>query len=216
LLTGTILGVYFAQPRHDVALLINPTSGRGREIKIMKQDAVNAFGEGLGNSPPQHFIKIHDAYNIARKGFLKLQHYALWLAREGTAYVYNFEGSKEEISFSKAVKHFLGDLYEKLPQDIKAKIEENKIAVTVEFPSGPLTPVNPYYDPKQPEGPENQKFLKSVSNDDLERNNDERAMRIYWEEAVKEEKKSYFNLLIACLAGGGIFSVIYLFTGHLR
>jgi len=164
-IVGLLLGTWLSQPRKARVLKVSPESGRGEELEIESEDTINAYCNPIGNMPPQRFIKRHEALNIIRKGFLKIQTYALWLARQGTAYTYMF-GDKDEkhenpikVSLKQAVYNVFGkELYEKIPNDsktgyVKDKIENSSVGVFIEFPKAPLTP----------EG------LPSVSSDDVRR-----------------------------------------------
>jgi hypothetical protein len=165
ILLGILVGTWLSQPRKARVLKISPESGRGEELEIESEDTINAYCDPVGNSPPQRFIKRHQALNVMRKGFLKLQTYALWFARQGTAYTLSFEDKdvKREnpikVSLRDAVFNLFGkDLYEKIPNEpktgyVKDRIENSEVSVFIEFPKAPLTP----------EG------LPSISSDDVRR-----------------------------------------------
>jgi len=165
ILVGILIGTWLSQPRKARVLKISSESGRGEELEIESEDTVNAYCNAIGNSPPQRFIKRHDAINVMRKGFLKLQTYALWFARKGTAYTLKFgeEDAKNKnpikISLRDAIYNIFGkELYDKIPNEpktgyVKDRIESSEISVFVEFPKTALTPED----------------LPSISSDDTRR-----------------------------------------------
>lgn len=182
LIVGVILGTWLSQPRKPKVLQVSPESGRGTLFDIDSEDSVNAYCNPVGNTPPQRFIKRFEALNVIKRGPFKLQNFPMYFARKGTAYTTLITGEKqqpEKVSFREAVLNALGkDLYHKIPNDekhgfIKDSIEQSELSIMVEFPRNePLTPLNPNYDPniKDPQDPRSHKFMTSVSNDDIRRN----------------------------------------------
>ena len=162
LFVGIYVGVWLTHPRKNRILKIEPESGRGIDYEVESEDTVNAYCKSVANSPPQRFIKQHKALNIIRKGPFKLQNYALWLGRYGTAYTQMVNEKKEtvKVSLREAIRNIFGkELYERIPNDeqtgyIKDQIEKNEVGVTVELPA--TTQLTP-------EG------LKSLSPDDIRR-----------------------------------------------
>jgi hypothetical protein len=181
ILVGIIIGTWLSQPRKPRVIQIAPESGRGREYDVESEDNVNAYCHSIENEPPQRFIKRYQALNILRKGWFKLSNYALWFARQGTAYTYKIDESKQEVKITlrEAILNLFGpDLFERIPNDektgfIKDRIEKSSVGVTIEFPAGlPLTPKNPIYDPTVTDAndPRSQEYLPSISSDDIRRN----------------------------------------------
>jgi len=196
LVLGLILGNLSSQPRKNRVLKISPEAHRGVELEVKEEDAVNIYCNPVGKMPPQRFIKRLQPFNILRKGWLKLQNYALWMGRYGTAYVHQFDSNSVKVSFRQAVFNVFGEKYYKqIPQTIKNNIESGSVGVIVEFPNNPLTPKGKDGSP-----------LRSISEDDLNRDNDERAMRNLWESVDKERKRSVLNLIafLGCGIGVGI------------
>jgi len=164
ILFGVLLGTWLSQPRKPRVLKVQPESGRGEELEIEREDAVNVYCPAISNTPPQRFIKRHQALNIMRKSWLKLTTYPLWFGRYGTAYTQSFDKKDKnsdpvKITLREAIYNIFGkELYEKIPNDAKSdylkdRIESSSVGVEVEFPLNPLTP----------EG------LPSVSSDDIRR-----------------------------------------------
>lgn len=165
ILLGILIGSWLSQPRKARVLKISPESGRGEELEIESDDTINAYCNSIGNQPPQRFIKRFEAVNVMRKGFLKIQTYALWFARQGTAYTLKFGAGKTKtknpvkVSLRDAIFNIFGkDLYNKIPNEpktgyVKDKIERSEVSVFIEFPDAPLTPAG----------------LPSVSSDDVRR-----------------------------------------------
>lgn len=164
LLIGLLLGVYASQPRRNRVIQIAPESGRGIEYEVEKEDTINAYCNPVSNSPPQRFIKLHQAFNIVRHGFMKPQNYALWIGRQGTAYTQEIGDNPVKVPLRMAIYNLFGkDLYDHIPNNersgyIRDKIERSEVAVIVEFPQSNLTP-------KGADGKE----LPSLSSDDVRR-----------------------------------------------
>lgn len=159
---GIYVGVWLTHPRKNRVLQIELESGRAVDHEVHSEDTVNAYCNPVANNPPQRFVKCHKALNVIRKGPFRLQTYALWLARFGTAYTTMINEKKEEVNITlrEAILNLFGrELYDRIPNNektgwIKDKIETSEVGVTVELPaSNPLTP----------EG------LKSLSSDDVRR-----------------------------------------------
>jgi len=194
LLFGIIGGNLLSQPRKNRVLKVDPQSHRGVELEIQSEDSINVYCNPVGKMPPQKFIKLLEPFSIIRKGWLRLQNYALWIGRFGTAYVHKFDDSDVKVSFKQAVNNVFGNKYYKqIPQAIKNKIESGKLGVIVEFPKSPLTPKG-----------EDGKDLPSISESDINRDNDQRAMGNLWEEYNKERKRGYLNMIMFIGTGIGI------------
>lgn len=223
LIVGLFLGVYQSQPRRNMVIQISPDTGRGLEFSVKEEDTVNLNCSPVGSIPPQRFIKLLDAYNIVRKGFLKLQNYALWCGMTGTAYTYPFDTPNVKTSLEKTMKNIMGEEdYKKTPLALQKKIAEAKIGVTVEFPKGYSTPINPIYDAtiSDPKDPRSQKFLPAKSSDDLRRGDVDRLINIIARRLNELGKKtggeSVIKVLVYLGCGGGLFMLALLFTGHLK
>ena len=187
LLVGILLGTYLSQPRRNRVLKIAPESGRGVELEVKEEDAVNAYCDPVGNIPPQRFIKRLQAISVVRKGFLRLSNYALWFGRYGTAYTFRFGSDPIKISLKEAVMNIFGkELYDKIPETQKAQIEKNEVGVVVEFPNDPLTPAN----------------LPSLSEDDIARSTDDAALTILWKSLRSNLAKTQWMQVIFILGTG--------------
>lgn len=197
------MGYVVSQPRSNKVLKIAPESGRGIELNVNEEDTTNIYCKPVGNIPPQRFIKLYNAFTIVRKGWFKLQNYALWIARYGTAYVTGIKTGDIEVSFKEAVLNVFGQkLYDLIPQTQKDQIEDGTIGVTIRFPNEPLTPTNP----------ETGKSMPSISEDDINRDNDERAMRNLWDQYEKEKRGDAINTVafVGCgIAIGVILSLLF-------
>ena len=192
LLVGILVGNFVSQPSKNRVLKISPESGRGIELEVKDEDATNLHCDPVGNIPPQKFIKRLNAFTIIKKGWFKLKNYALWFGRYGTAYVQGFENSTVEVTLREAVLNIFGErLYQQIPVLQKKQIEDGKLGVIIEFPNNPLTP----------EG------LPSISEDDINRDNDERAMQNLWD-AYNEEKKHDAIQMIAYIGTGVAIGIV--------
>ena len=144
-IVGLMLGVYVSQPRKDQVIQFSPETGRGIQYDVQEQDEIRVRCKAVMNTPPQRFMKkpLQNAYNIVRKGVLfgKLQNYALWLGRVGTAYTFPMSNPKEATTLEHTLQTLLEpENYDKLSPIYKKRIEEAEIGVIVEFPQVPLTP----------------------------------------------------------------------------
>lgn len=191
LFLGIIIGNYVSQPRKNIVMKVSPESHRGVQLDIKDEDAVNVYCDPVGKIPPQRFIKRLSPFNIVRKGWLRLQNFSVWFGRYGTAYVHEFSDESVKVSLINTINNLFGKKYFKqIPKEVMRRIEDSKLGVMIEFPKNPLTPKG-----------EDGKPLRSISEDDLNRDNDERAMRNLWEEYDKEKKRSALNVLMAIGTG---------------
>lgn len=202
LLIGIVLGNYLSQPRKNLVMKLDPESHRGVQLEVNSEDTVNVYCKSVGDMPNQKFIKRLNPYNVMRKGWMKIQNFAIWFGRYGTAYVHQFDNKPVELTFQKAVHNVFGEKYYKqIPKDIKSRIEDGSIGVTIEFPNDPLTPVDA-------EGKE----LPSISEDDIKRDKDDKAMANLWDSYDKEKKRSALNMIafIGCgIAIGVVLSLLF-------
>lgn len=204
ILVGIYVGVWLTTPRKNRIIQIDPESGRGVEFEVQNEDTINAYCKPVGDTPPQRFIKLHKPYNITRKAIFKLQSYALWIGKVGTAYTQEVKSSPVKTELRKIVRHLFGPLYDKIPNDkktgfVKDKIEKSEVAVTVELPAGELTP----------EG------LISLSSDDIRRHDIDtfigqiaRGIRQAFKTAPGEVTKIVF-ILGSGIAIGIVLSLIF-------
>lgn len=187
LLVGILLGHIVSQPKKNRVIKVSPESGRGVELQVREEDSTNLYCDPVGSIPPQRFIKRLNAFTIIKKGWFKLQNYACWFARYGTAYVQGFSTDPIKISLKTAILNIFGEkLYKQIPLAQKTQIEKAELGVVIEFPNDPLTP----------EG------LSSISEDDLNRDADERAMRNMWEGFESEKRSDKIQMLF--ILGSGI------------
>lgn len=191
LFLGIIVGNYISQPRKNQVLKVDPNSHRGVQLDIKDEDSVNVYCDPVGKIPPQRFIKRLSPFNIVKKGWLRLQNFSVWFGRYGTAYVHKFDDESIKVSLINTISNLFGEKYFKqIPKEVINRIEESKLGVMIEFPKSPLTPTGKDGTP-----------LRSISEDDLNRDNDERAMRNLWEEYDKEKKRGYLNVIMTLGTG---------------
>lgn len=197
LFLGFILGNFFSQPRKARVLKVSPESFRGVELEVKAEDSVSVYCDSVGNIPPQKFIKRLNAYNIAKKGWFKLQNFALWFGRYGTAYVFHLGSDEEYVTLKEAVHNIFGKkLYNQIPKAQKDQIESGQLGVTISFPKEPLTPLDGKGEP-----------LPSISESDIRRDDDARAMGNLWDEMSKEQKKSMI-VQVAWMGSGIAIGII--------
>lgn len=165
-----LTGIYMSQPRKTQVNQFAPESGIGKEYEVSHEDAIYMECDPMGEEFPQHFIKTGQPYNMIRKTAFKLQNFALWLGRFGTAYTYNFDNPKIELSFEDSIiTLFSRDTYNKLSNELKKKIHDARIGVTIRFPNVSLTPDNPNFDATQAISDRNPKYMPLVNSDDVRR-----------------------------------------------
>lgn len=175
MVVGIVFGNYLSQPRKPRVIKIAPESGRGVEYEVDEENAANVYCKAVGKTPPQRFIKLYPAMNILRKGWFKLTQYPLWFGRFGTAYTYTLGSENLKTTLKATIENLFGADYAQIPQPVKNQIELGNIGVTIELPKGGLTP----------EG------LPSISEDDINRDNDERAMKNLWDSQKKAGKSQF-------------------------
>lgn len=198
-MTGIMIGVYVSQPRKNRIIKLSPETGRGIEYQVEKEDAVNLICKAVGDTPPLKFRKTTAAWNIIRKGVLnKLQHYALWLGQEGTAYTFPLNAPDIKITLRQTVENVFGlELYKQLSADIKNRIESASVGVTVEFPQQPLTPMG-----------KDGKSLPSVSEYDIQRDDDAKILHALATGIAKAKQGFSWNMLFAIGTGVAIGIII--------
>jgi len=141
LFTGIILGTYLSKPRQNRVLKLSPESGRGINFAVDSEDTVNLYCKPVGNIDPHRFVRLNAAYTIIQKGFMKINSYALWLGRQGTAYTFRLLDETVKLTLKQTVHSIFGDkYYNQIPKEMREQIEKGDIGVTVEFPKVPLTP----------------------------------------------------------------------------
>lgn len=198
LLVGVLMGNYVSQPSKNRVLKISPESGRGIELDVKSEDATNVYCSPVGNIPPQKFVKRVNAFTIVKKGWLRLQNYALWFGRYGTAYVQEIKNASVKITLQEAIMNIFGEsLYKQIPQAQKTQIEKGDVGVLVEFPKNKLTP----------------KGLPSISEDDINRDNDTKAMANLWDAFNEERKRDAIQMFAFIGCGVAIGIVLALMFG---
>lgn len=201
-LFGIIGGNLLSQPRKNRVIKLAPESHIGVELEVKSEDAVNIYCDAVGKTPPQRFIKILNPYNIAKKGFLKIYNYALWFGRYGTAYIHKFGDEDVHLTLKEAIFNVFGDKYFKqIPEAVMTIIDKGKLGVVVQFPKDPLTPTDD-------EG----KPLRSISEDDLNRDADSKAMGNLWGEYDKEKRGKVFEKIAYIGTGIAVGIIIMLIT----
>lgn len=216
-----LVGIYVSQPRKNRIQQIAPESGRGKDYEVKHEDAVYMECDPIENEPPQHFVKTGQAFNMIRKGFLKVSNYALWIGRMGTGYTYALDDKNVEISFKDSlITLFTRKTYDKLSEELKKKIEEAKLGVIVKFPDVSLTPSNPNYDPNKPVSDSNLKYLPSVSSDDVRRGAIDHFITRLAEGIHRLDKggsrTNMLQIFLALGSGGCLVSILLLMTGHIK
>jgi hypothetical protein len=120
-----------------------------------------------------------------------------YLGKEGTAYLWTVENDRfkrVDGGLPTLLKHIWGEEpYNDMPEDLRQKCENEQVMVTVDLADG-LTPEN----------------LRSVSEEDIKREEDRQACEVLWEGKRKEARGVLLNYLIVGLAGFGVCAVLVL------
>lgn len=216
-----LVGIYQSQPRRTHVNQFSPESGIGKEYEVNHEDAIYMECDPMGEEFPQRFIKTGQPYNMMRKTAFKLQNFAMWLGRIGTAYTYNLENPKVDISLEETViTLFSRQTYDKLSNEIKKKVHDAKIGVTVRFPQVSLTPENPNFDATQPISDKNPKYMPLVNSDDVRRGAFDRFI-IGLARGINElnktgGKKDIVTIILAAGSGGMLVTLLLLAFGKIK
>jgi hypothetical protein len=191
---GLAIGIIGSTPRKNQALKLDIKTGRGVLYDVDKEGAIDISCKPVGDTPPQKFIHGgRHAFNVVRKGLFKLQHYALWIGRYGTAYVYRFDSKDSQeakISLKEGIMEVLTpQLYNQLSDDIQHKIEVAEMGIIIDLPSEPLTPAG----------------LPSINSDDIKRDSDDKVLKSIAQHIHEQAKVGFsWNLLLGIGCGVGI------------
>ena len=193
---GIYVGIWLTHPRKNRVLQIDLESGRAIDFEVDKEDTINAYCKPVGTIPQQRFLKLHTPLNVIRNGPFKIQNYALWLGRKGTAYTKQVNPGTENIPFRQAIENVFGKaLYDRIPNTppdyVKDTIEKSEVNVTVQLSKEePLTPI----------GPKGEK-LPSISSDDYQSNRLQLFLNTYAHGVQKMSK---------AIGGGDALKIIFI------
>lgn len=217
-----LAGMYVSQPKKDRVVQLSPESGTGKEYDINIQDSTEMGCKPLlKGEAPQRFLKTGQAYNVIKKTAWKLQSSATWIGRIGTAYTYPLGNESVTISFIDSVKQvFTEETFNRLSGELKKRIAEAQIGVTVKFPQVSLTPLNPNFNPEQPISQLNPKYMPMVNSDDVRRGAFDKfinslATGIY-KLATGGNKVNLIQLITSAGAGGCAVMLILLAFGRIK
>lgn len=201
LLIGIIIGMLFRPKWKNTVMKMMPKDRRFVDFDIKQETAVSVICEDKKGFPPHRFIKLAEGF-MGQVGWLFKRSATRYLGKEGTAYCWQADQDRfKKIpgGLAATLKTLWGENeYNAMPEDLRLKLEENKILVTVDLAEG-LTP----------EG------MISISEEDIKREEDREAAHTLWEGKHKLERGTYLNMLIIGVAGFGI-ACLLMIIGILR
>jgi hypothetical protein len=196
LLLGIIAGIFLRPRWGNMVMKILPKDRRFVDFNIREETAISVICDDKKGYPPHRFLKLGLGF-IGQTGRFVRRSTTRYLGKEGTAYLWTVEDDRfkrVDGGLPTLLQHIWGeDRYGEMPEDLRQKCETDQIMVTVDLADG-LTP----------EG------LRSVSEEDIKREEDRQACETLWAGKRKEERGVLLNYLIVGLAGFGICAVLVL------
>lgn len=196
-LIGLLIGLLFKPKARNQVMKILTRDRRFIDFDVLEETAFAVDCEVKEGFPPQRFIKLSPGYSGRVGRFLK-KVVTRFIGKEGTAYTWETEkGTKKIGSLAKALKHLWGDeTYNRIPQEQREGLEKSKVWVTVDLKEG-ITP----------------KGMKSVSEEDLKREEDRKAAQTFWEGKRMSEKTAWIQWMFIFVAGMGAMAIASKFLG---
>lgn len=196
MLTGILLLRYIIKPKNQIQYL-RERDGRGHEFDVAREDAISLE---TSTNPPLRFFKFGRAYEFIKRG----RAFTRFFGKEGTAYTWRLEGfaktnpegetkplTLEFPTLEGAVKHCWGnETYEAVQEELKAKLRNNKMYVTVNLEPG-ITPEG--YEP--------------ITEQTITKKADEDMASLIGREVKEAQGSDWKMILIMMLAGMGILAI---------
>lgn len=195
LMLGIISGIFLRPRWGNVVMKILPKDHRFVDFKIAEESAISVICDDKKGYPPHRFLKLGLGF-IGETGRFVKRSVTRYLGKEGTAYLWIAENERfkrVEGGLPTLLKHLWGEEYDNMPAGLKEKIQSDKVLVTVDLSDG-LTPES----------------LRSISEEDVKREEDRQACQTLWEGKRKEARGVLLNYLIVGLAGFGVCAVMVL------
>lgn len=204
---GIFLGLFLSKPRKHQVMKILPSDNRAYQFDILTENAFSIYCKGFEGLPDQRFIKFEPSMLVkVKKMFGKSQQIVRYLAREGTAYVQKAGDNVENIPFHKAVRTMVGEtFYSQMPEEITEIFETSKVGVTVGLVTEALTPLD-----------RKGNVMKSVSEEDLKREEDKQAASVFWSEKQLANRNQWIHNIAWIGFGFGVCMVVNLMMGWIK
>lgn len=190
LLVGLILGIMFRPGWGNIVMKILPKEKRFIDFGIDEETAISIVCEDKKGYPPHRFLKLRSGF-VGKTGRFVRRSTTRFIGKEGTAYTWQTEqGEITEIPGglpATLIGVWGEEFFNEIPEEKRLEIEESKILVTVDLDDG-LTPAS----------------MRSVSEEDIKREQDREAAKNLWEGKKQSEKGLWLNYLIYGIAGFGI------------
>lgn len=175
---------------------ILPKDHRFVDFSIAEETAISVICEDKKGYPPHRFLKLGLGF-IGQTGRFVKRSTTRYLGKEGTAYLWTAENDKYKRvdgGLATYLKHLWGDeTFNSMPDDARAKLETDKVLVTVDISDG-LTPPG----------------LGAVSEENIKIEEDRQACKTLWKAKDDQAKGVLLNYLIVGLAGFGICAFLVL------
>jgi hypothetical protein len=196
ILVGILLGIFLRPMMGNRVLKLDPSTHRFLEYNIREESAISIECEEKKGTPPQKFFKHHPGFTGIVGRFMK-KNVTLFLGRQGTAYTWKLEAGKwvKLGKLSKAIQTLWGQaFYETIPDRQKELLEKSTIEVTVGISEDPLTP----------------KGMKSISEEDIHKEEDRAASKTFWKERGAKDRGMFINIFLAAGVGFAICASLFL------
>ena len=194
LLAGIITGLLFKPKAKNRVIKLLPRDKRFLEFNIEEESAVGILCEPKKGYPLHRFIKLLPGYTGIVGRFLK-KAVTLYFGKEGTAYTWRLKNKIEEKigSLADALRIVWGqEDYDIIPEELRRKIEESKINVTVNLDDTALA--------QDSEG----KDLPVRREEDIKTEEDRVAAQTYWEGKAIATRKQWLEYLFIVGFGFGV------------
>ena len=197
-LIGLFIGLIVKPKAKNQVMKVLPRDKRFIDFNISEENAFSVECEPQKGFPPQRFIKLRPGFSGSVGRFLK-KAITRFIGKEGTAYTWRAESEKVDIgSLADALKGLWGQkFYEKIPEEKRIELEESKINVTVDLAEEDLTP----------------KGMKTVSEEDLQREEDRKAAETWWKGKKEADKGQWIQWIPWLFAGIGAAFLLSKFFG---
>jgi hypothetical protein len=190
LLIGIIVGILLRPRWHNTVMKLMPQDRRFVDFDIAQETAISVVCKDKKGYPPHRFLKIAEGF-IGDTGFIIKRAVTRYIGKEGTAYLWTVDQDqfkRIEGGMPSYLKNLWGEqTYNEMPEDLRQKVETDKVLVTVDLSDG-LTPPG----------------MRSLGEEDIKREEDRQACETLWAGKRREERGTWISNLIIGLAGFGI------------
>lgn len=178
-----------------------PADHRFIDFDISEETSVSIECKKKKGFPIQRFFKFHPGFTGMAGRIIK-KPVTRFLGIEGTAYTWDIQNGKDLLvgTLAQGVRAVLGeDFWSYVPKNQQKVLEDSKMQVTVGLDESPLTPSG----------------MRSVSEEDIQNEEDRKAARTFWSEHGIKSKNMIINMILAGGTGAAIVFALF-FLGILQ